>query len=82
MEFPHPYFREISEFTPPKKFLAVCPDTQQPPLESDKNYLFVDSLDTLQQMMKQLENSNEIAIDLEHHSFRSYQGFTCLIQVF
>jgi len=23
----------------------------------------------------------EIAIDLEHHSYRSYQGFTCLMQV-
>jgi exosome complex exonuclease RRP6 len=23
----------------------------------------------------------EVAIDLEHHSYRSYQGFTCLMQV-
>lgn len=23
----------------------------------------------------------EIAIDLEHHNFRSFQGFTCLMQV-
>lgn len=28
-----------------------------------------------------LESSNEIAVDLEHHSYRSYQGFTCLMQV-
>jgi len=27
------------------------------------------------------ETSQEIAIDLEHHSYRSYQGFTCLMQV-
>ncbi len=27
------------------------------------------------------ESVREIAIDLEHHNFRSYQGFTCLMQV-
>jgi exosome complex exonuclease RRP6 len=32
-------------------------------------------------MVAHLKTKNEIAIDLEHHSYRSYQGFTCLMQI-
>ena len=31
--------------------------------------------------MAHLEKSREIAVDLEHHSYRSFQGFTCVMQV-
>lgn len=32
-------------------------------------------------MIDDLKKFQEIAIDLEHHSFRSYQGLTCLLQI-
>ncbi|CAF4275907.1 unnamed protein product, partial [Rotaria sordida] len=32
-------------------------------------------------MIDHIENQSELAIDLEHHSYRSYQGFTCLMQI-
>ncbi|CAF4367933.1 unnamed protein product [Rotaria magnacalcarata] len=32
-------------------------------------------------MNDHIENQSELAIDLEHHSYRSYQGFTCLMQI-
>jgi len=35
----------------------------------------------LDQMMKELEVTTEIAVDLEHHSFRTFLGLTCLIQI-
>ena len=31
--------------------------------------------------MEKLRNSNEIAVDLEYHSLRSYYGFVCLMQI-
>ena len=31
--------------------------------------------------MKSLVEEKSIAVDLEHHNFRTYQGFTCLLQV-
>lgn len=37
--------------------------------------------DELNSMIDELKLCREIAIDLEHHSLRSFQGFTCLIQV-
>lgn len=32
-------------------------------------------------MIDQLKQVDEIAVDLEHHSYRSFLGFTCLIQI-
>jgi exosome complex exonuclease RRP6 len=32
-------------------------------------------------MAKKLQKSSEIAVDLEHHSYRSYLGITCLMQI-
>jgi exosome complex exonuclease RRP6 len=32
-------------------------------------------------MLAKLRNASEIAVDLEHHSYRSYAGFLCLMQI-
>jgi exosome complex exonuclease RRP6 len=32
-------------------------------------------------MIADLSKCSEIAVDLEHHAYRSYLGFTCLIQI-
>ena len=32
-------------------------------------------------MVAKLEAAQEIAVDLEHHSYRSYLGFLCLMQI-
>lgn len=32
-------------------------------------------------MLAALRTSTEIAVDLEHHSYRSYGGFLCLMQI-
>jgi hypothetical protein len=34
-----------------------------------------------QVMLSKLRNATEIAVDLEHHSYRSYAGFLCLMQI-
>lgn len=43
--------------------------------------MFVDEEAKLVQMVDILKNSREIAIDLEHHNHRTFQGFTCLMQI-
>lgn len=35
----------------------------------------------LAELAAALQQQQEIAVDLEHHSYRSYQGFTCLMQI-
>lgn len=42
---------------------------------------WVDTEGKLQELAEKLEASTEFAVDLEHHSYRSYLGFTCLMQV-
>lgn len=35
----------------------------------------------MQAMVSELQGEQAIALDLEAHSFRSFQGFTCLLQL-
>lgn len=32
-------------------------------------------------MLDKLRKAPELAVDLEHHSYRSYSGFLCLMQI-
>ena len=32
-------------------------------------------------LVEELKQCDVIAVDLEHHSYRSYQGITCLMQI-
>ena len=32
-------------------------------------------------MLDELKKAKEIAVDLEHHDYRSYHGFVCLMQI-
>lgn len=47
----------------------------------DTNAIWVDNINSLQDMMQELKKSSEIAVDLEHHDFRSYYGLVCLMQI-
>jgi exosome complex exonuclease RRP6 len=42
----------------------------------------VSSPEALQRMLADLGRFTEIGVDLEAHSYRTYLGLTCLIQVF
>lgn len=42
---------------------------------------WVDTVAALHELASTLECVSEIAIDLEHHSYRTFQGFTCLMQI-
>ena len=44
-------------------------------------FALVTTPEQLQDMASHLATSRELAVDLEHHSFRSFQGFTCLLQL-
>uniref|UniRef100_A0A182MCX6 Exosome complex component 10 homolog n=1 Tax=Anopheles culicifacies TaxID=139723 RepID=A0A182MCX6_9DIPT len=76
----HPYEFELDRFQPAKNvFQRVIP--QEPTLLEETPLMFVDKESQLKELMRDLKSANEIAIDLEHHSYRSYQGFTCLMQL-
>jgi exosome complex exonuclease RRP6 len=35
----------------------------------------------LKDVAQKLDAQTEFAVDLEHHSYRTFQGFTCLMQI-
>lgn len=43
--------------------------------------LWVDSIEVLKTMVSDLKSATEIAVDLEHHDYRSYYGIVCLMQI-
>ncbi|GFO01410.1 exosome component 10 [Plakobranchus ocellatus] len=78
--YPNPYQPEIDAFTPSQECLQrVTPQEPQPlnltPL------MMVTTEKQLSDMIKDLKKQREIAVDLEHHSYRSFQGITCLMQI-
>jgi exosome complex exonuclease RRP6 len=78
--YPHPYQYELMNYTPEEQHLEKA-DLQPPlPLESTPLTLIVTECE-LKNLCETLKNEREFAVDLEHHSYRSYQGITCLIQI-
>lgn len=62
---------QTSKASPPQSFLKL----------SDVECDFIETREKLDEMLLHLESVSEVAIDLEAHSLRSFQGFTCLLQI-
>ncbi|XP_039698165.1 exosome complex component 10 isoform X1 [Pteropus medius] len=78
--FAHPYQYELDHFTPPDSVLQKPqPQLYRPVGETPCH--FVSSLDELVELNEKLLNCQEFAVDLEHHSYRSFLGLTCLMQI-
>ncbi|KAI1296934.1 Exosome component 10 [Halotydeus destructor] len=78
--YPHPYEMEIEKLEPSETFLCLVEPKAPPPVETTP-FEYVSSLNQLEALCSKLAKCSEIAVDLEAHSFRTYQGFTCLMQI-
>eukprot|EP00127_Corallochytrium_limacisporum_P006327 Clim_evm38s225 gene=Clim_evmTU38s225 len=78
--FPHPYQTELETFSASEEQLQRRPEIHAPLLK-DTTPVWIDNVEELESLLKTLKACKEFAVDLEHHSFRSYQGFTCLMQI-
>uniref|UniRef100_A0A8C9YVF0 Exosome complex component 10 n=1 Tax=Sander lucioperca TaxID=283035 RepID=A0A8C9YVF0_SANLU len=70
--FAHPYQYELDHLT--------IQESMYKPLTETK-CSFIDTLDDLVALNEKLCKLSEFAVDLEHHSYRSFLGLTCLIQI-
>ncbi|KAJ3121613.1 Exosome component 10, partial [Nowakowskiella sp. JEL0407] len=77
---PHPYQYEIENIEYPKRMFQKLKEQLPRPLEHTR-LSWVETEDQLQNMLEVLSQSEEIAVDLEHHDYRSFQGFVCLMQI-
>ncbi|KAF0976261.1 hypothetical protein FDP41_004936 [Naegleria fowleri] len=79
--YPHPYLPELlslefmpSQYKPPE---IITPFSK---LE-DSSCTWISTVDDLHRLASLLEAQDAFAIDLEQHSYRSFQGFVCLMQI-
>lgn len=80
INFLHPYELEIEKFEPTNEMLMQ----KEPKVPEDITnfpYNYIDTEDQLNEMVEELRNVKEIAVDLEHHSYRTFLGITCLMQI-
>ncbi|KAG0351954.1 hypothetical protein BC939DRAFT_415295 [Gamsiella multidivaricata] len=77
---PHPYEYEIKHLDYPQHMFEQRPEQLYTPFDQTSP-IWVDTEEALKDMCKALEMQREIAVDLEHHNYRSFQGFVCLMQI-
>ncbi|KXS14398.1 hypothetical protein M427DRAFT_99672, partial [Gonapodya prolifera JEL478] len=81
----HPYAPEIAAYTFPQHiFVPPTPEmlSKPPPHSMEKTpFTYIDTPSQLANLIEKLKSVELIAIDTEAHSFRSYQGFVCLLQL-
>lgn len=64
----------------PSQVYQSCEPTKYLPIDKTKA-IWVDTWEGVLQMLEELKKATEIAIDLEHHDFRSYPGLLSLMQI-
>lgn len=77
---PHPYQYEIENLTYEQWMIESRQEIIYKSLEATP-ITFVDSEQKLTELATILDQVKEIAIDLEAHDYRTYQGLTCLMQI-
>lgn len=78
--YPQPYSQEIDQQPYPESILT---HTDPIPFKdwNSTSAIWVDSVKTLNEMIESLKDCTEIAVDLEHHDYRTYYGLVCLMQI-
>lgn len=70
----------MDRFEPSAEHLKVSEPINPKPL-SETPLVEVTTEEGLNNLLNELYNYKEIAIDLEHHSYRTFMGITCLMQI-
>jgi exosome complex exonuclease RRP6 len=80
IRYRHPYQTEIEEYKyPPSTYIKRDPVIYQP--YEGTTATLVDTEEAVDEMLEELKQAKEIAIDLEHHDQRTYVGIVCLMQI-
>lgn len=76
----HPYLYEIKHMRyPPHLFRYAEPIAVKSFEETP--FVWIDTPAQLSDLLDKLRAVTEFAVDLEHHSYRTYSGFLCLMQI-
>jgi exosome complex exonuclease RRP6 len=79
-QYAHPYQTEIENYRFPDSIYKNSKPIPYSDFEST-SATFVDTPAALDEMLAELKKATEIAVDLEHHDWRSYIGIVSLMQI-
>lgn len=77
----HPYEVEITSFTYRPWQLEARKPTYDITRPATLDATWIDSLSDLEKLAEKLESVQEVAVDLEAHSYRTFAGILCLMQI-
>ncbi|KAG1751039.1 ribonuclease H-like domain-containing protein [Suillus lakei] len=80
----HPYYYELTHPAFPIHLFCPTPTTILPTSLTGTDvskHVYISTPSALSSMATKLKTAKEIAVDLEHHSYRTYRGFLCLMQI-
>lgn len=80
VQYKHPYETEINRSTYPPSVYVHSDPLPFSPFEST-DAVWVDTPEAVQEMVRELKQATEIAVDLEHHETHSYIGLVSLMQI-
>lgn len=78
--FKHPYETEILKLKYPETTYEIREPIPYQPIDTT-SATWVDTYEGVLEMLEELKGATEIAIDLEHHDYRSYHGLLSLMQI-
>lgn len=78
--FKHPYETEILKLKYPETTYEIRDPIPYQPIDTT-SATWVDTYEGVLEMLEELKGATEIAIDLEHHDYRSYHGLLSLMQI-
>ncbi|KAI0007148.1 ribonuclease H-like domain-containing protein [Xylariaceae sp. FL0662B] len=79
-QYKHPYETEILKLEYPEAVFQAKEPIKYQPVETTAA-TFVDTFEGVLEMLDELKRASEIAIDTEHHDFRTYSGLLSLMQI-
>ncbi|KAI0849367.1 ribonuclease H-like domain-containing protein [Daldinia vernicosa] len=79
-QYKHPYDTEIHKLQYPETVFQAREPIKYQPVETT-TATFVDTFEGVLDMLKELKTATEIAVDTEHHDFRTYSGLLSLMQI-
>ncbi|KAL9602978.1 MAG: hypothetical protein Q9219_001503 [cf. Caloplaca sp. 3 TL-2023] len=80
MQYQHPYASEITQSTYPDSAYVQRDPIPFLPFEST-DAVWVDTPEAVHEMLRDLKQAEEIAVDLEHHEIHTYVGLVSLMQI-
>ncbi|KAI2607855.1 ribonuclease H-like domain-containing protein [Hypoxylon sp. NC1633] len=80
IQYRHPYETEILNLEYPGSVFEVREPIKYQPVGTTAA-TFVDTFEGVLDMLQELRGAKEIAIDTEHHDFRTYHGLLSLMQI-